>query len=85
MGLVIRGHSNKVEDNGFKLKEGRFRMDIRKKLFTQRVVSHFKSLPRESGCSIPRSAQGHVGWGFGQPGLVWDVPVLRSLPTQARL
>lgn len=47
MGLVIRGHSNKAEDNGFKLKEGRLRIDTKEKLFTWRVVRGCKSLPRE--------------------------------------
>ena len=73
--LSERVDNCKTRGNGFKLREGRFRLDIRGSSLQREWRGAGTAAQRGCECSVPGGVQGQVGWGPGQPGLVLNVEV----------
>lgn len=91
--LFTLSDSDGTKGNGFKLKEGQFRLDVSKKLFTMKLVRHWNMLLEEvDSPSLERSTPGWTGhWdlkvtlpmtGVGGGGGIRTIQPLRSYPTQ---
>jgi len=75
--IFRRACCDRIRSNGFQLREGRFRLDIRKKFFYSKSGETLAQVAQRSSVGpIPGNTPGQVGRGSEQPDPVEDVPDL---------
>ena len=72
--LFTRVDSDRTRGNGFKLRQERFRLYIRRKFFTQRVVMYWNRLPKEVVDAPPEAFKTRLDVALGS--LVWWLATL---------